>query len=153
MPGAGRKLKTTTYTVRPVFWYPKPGAAATISGYRATNIVDVTLDDLAQVGKVIDAATQSGANVIQNLDYQLKSPGAIRARALRQAAEQAKISAEAIAAGLGLKVLRVLSAEPGPAGREFRHEEESSSATFRISTADADRSRNDRHRRKCVVEG
>jgi uncharacterized protein YggE len=109
--GDGKKLKTTSYSVRPNYRYPKPGASATINGYTATNIVEVTLDDLAQVSKVIDGATQSGANVIQNLQYRLKNPGTLRARALREAAEQAKASAEAIASGLGLRVVRVLSAE------------------------------------------
>jgi uncharacterized protein YggE len=109
--GASKKLRTTTYSVRPNYQYPKPGAQPTITGYTATNLVEVTLDDLAQVSNVIDTATQSGANVIQKLQYQLKNAGAVRAQALRQAAEQAKISAEAIASGLGLKVVRVLSAE------------------------------------------
>lgn len=109
--GKGKKLKTTSYSVRPNYQSPKPGAAATITGYTATNVVEVILDDLTQVSKVIDAATQSGANLVQRLQYQLKNPGAVRAQALRDAAEQAKTNAEAIAAGLGLKVFRILSAE------------------------------------------
>jgi len=116
--GAGKKLRTTSYSVRPNVWYPKPGAAATINGYTATNIVEVTLDDLAQVGKVIDSATNQGANLIQRLQYQLKNPGAVRAQALRQAAEQAGASVAAIASGLGLKVVRVLSAEETTSGDE-----------------------------------
>ena len=39
------------------------------------------------------------------------NPSTLRGEALREAAEQAKASAEAIAAGLGLRVVRVLSAE------------------------------------------
>jgi uncharacterized protein YggE len=109
--GAGKKLRTTGYSVRPNYQYPKPGAAPTITGYTATNVVEVTLDDLTLASKVIDTATQSGANVVQKLQYQLKNPATVRAQALRQAAEQARISADAIAAGLGVKVVRVLSAE------------------------------------------
>ena len=109
--GGSKKLRTTSYSVQPNYQSPKPGAAAVISGYRATNIVEVTLDDLAQVSKVIDSATQSGANVVQKLQYRLKDPSPVRGQALREAAEQAKASAEAIASGLGLKVVRVLSAE------------------------------------------
>jgi uncharacterized protein YggE len=74
-------------------------------------VVEVTLDDLSQVSQVIDTATQSGANLVQKLQYQLKNPGSVRAQAFRQAAEQAKLSAEGIASGLGLKVVRILSAE------------------------------------------
>jgi uncharacterized protein len=109
--GGSNQLKTTSYSVRPNYQYPKPGAAAAITGYIATNVVEVTLDDLAQVSKVIDSATQSGANNIQHLQYRLKNPRAVRGQALREAAEQAKANAESIASGLGLKVVRVLSAE------------------------------------------
>ncbi len=72
--------------------------------------MEVTLDDLAQVGKIIDAATQSGANLVQSLQYKLKNPTAVRSQAFREAAEQAKTSAGAIASGLGLKVAHILSA-------------------------------------------
>jgi len=109
--GGINQLKTTNYSVRPSYQYPKPGAAAVITGYIATNVVEVTLDDLAQVSDVIDSAIQSGANNIQHLEYRLKNPRAVRGQALREAAEQAKASAESIALGLGLKVVRVLSAE------------------------------------------
>jgi uncharacterized protein YggE len=109
--GSGEKVRTTAYSVRPNVQYPKPGAAPTISGYIAINVVEVTLDDLTQVSKVIDTATQSGANVVQQLQYRLRNPNGVRAQALREAAEQAKLSAEAMAAGVGLKVVRVLSVE------------------------------------------
>ena len=60
---------------------------------------------------MIDTATQSGANLVQRLQYRLKNPNGVRAQALREAAEQAKLSAEAMAAGVGLRVVRVLSVE------------------------------------------
>jgi uncharacterized protein len=117
--GRNRKVRTTSYSVRPNFQYPKPGASPTITGYTATNVVEVTLDDLAQVSKVIDTATQSGANVVQKLQYRLKNPNAVRAQALREAAEQAKLSAEAMASGVGQKVIRVLSVEEVPPEEGF----------------------------------
>jgi uncharacterized protein len=109
--GGSSQLKTTSYSVQPNYQYPKPGAAPKVSGYVATNAVEVTLDDFALVSKVIDRALQSGATHIQDLRYGLKDPRAVHARALRQAAEEARAGAEAIATGLGLRVVRVLSAE------------------------------------------
>lgn len=119
MLGAGKKIRTTNYSVRPNYQSPKPGTAAAITGYTATNIVEITLDDLSQVSKVIDSAARSGANVIQKLEYQLKNPSAVREQALRKAAEQAKAAADAIAAGIGLKVVRVLSAEEVTPDEDF----------------------------------
>lgn len=114
--GPGKKLRTTSYSVQPNYQTAKPGSTPTISGYTATNTVEVTLDDLDLVGKVLDAATGAGANVIQRLQYELKDPSSVHAQALREAAEKAKAAAEAIAAGLGVKVLRVLSSQEEPAG-------------------------------------
>ena len=111
LAGGSGKLKTTSYSVRPNYQLLKQGAKTAIAGYTATNIVEVTLDDLAKVSNVIDSATKSGANVVQKLQYQLKDPSALHGQALRAAAEEAKAGAEAIAAGLGLKVIRVVSAE------------------------------------------
>jgi uncharacterized protein YggE len=105
------QLKTTSYSVKPDYQTPKPGATATIGGYTATNVVEATLGDLTQVGKVIDAVLQSGAKNIQKLQFALKNPQAARSQALREAAIQAKANAEAIAAGLGVHMVRVLSAE------------------------------------------
>jgi uncharacterized protein YggE len=113
------QLKTVGYSVRPNFQIPKPGASATIGSYTATNDVVVTVSDLARVGKVIDAALLSGANRVQRLQFGLKDPQAARSQALRQAATQAKASAEAIASGLGLHVVRVLSAEEYQDPEEF----------------------------------
>jgi uncharacterized protein len=123
MLAANDQLKTTSYSVRPNYLSPKPGTPARITTYTATNIVGVTLNDLTQVGKVIDAVLQSGANTIQKLEFGLKNPQAARSQALREAATQAKASVEAIAAGLGVHVLRVLSAEefePGDDGGMYK---------------------------------
>lgn len=117
--GADNQLKTTNYSVRPIYQTPKPGATPVIAGYTATGSVEVTIDNLAVIGKVIDAATQSGANNIQKLEYRLKNSRAVRSQALREAAAEAKASVEAIAAGLGLRVVRVLSAEESVPEEEF----------------------------------
>jgi hypothetical protein len=71
-------------------------------GLYGEQYVEITLDDLTQVGRVIDTATQSGTNNIQKLEYKLKNSRAVRTQALREAAAEAKASVEAIAAGLGL---------------------------------------------------
>jgi uncharacterized protein len=105
------QIKTASYSVMPSYKYPKPGTPATISGYTAKNVVEVVLDDLALVGKVIDTAIQSGVNNVQKVDFRLKNSRAVRTQALRGAAAEARANVDAMAAGLGLRVLRVLSAE------------------------------------------
>ena len=117
--GASNHLRTAKYSVRPSFRYPNPGAAPEVTGYTVTNVLQVTLDDLAQISKVIDGATQAGGNIVQALEYRLKDPRAAHGQALREAAEAARANVEAIASGLGMKVVRVLSAEQATSEDEF----------------------------------
>jgi len=120
--GGSGQLKTTSYSVRPNYQVPKAGAATVIVSYTATNSVEVTLSDLEHVGKVIDGVLASGANTVQKVEFGLKDPQTAKSQALREAATRARASAEAVAAGLGLHVVRVLSAE------EYRDPEEFSLA-------------------------
>ena len=111
--GSAAELKTVGYSVNPNYNYPKPGGQATIAGYTASNILEVRLSDIALAGKLIDVATQSGANSIQSLQFTLKDELYAQTDALRQATARARAKAEAMASALGVKVMRVLSAEEG----------------------------------------
>nr|MBA2335926.1 SIMPL domain-containing protein [Blastocatellia bacterium] len=84
--GSSADIKTISYNVSPTYRYPKEGGEPTITGYTAQNIVRITLDDLTKVGNVIDTATQSGANRVQNLQFTLKDEATVQAQALRLAA-------------------------------------------------------------------
>jgi len=107
--GANADIKTISYSVAPNYRYPKEGGEPTITGYTATNIVRVTLDDLTKVGSVIDTAAQTGSNRIQNLRFMLKDESIVQAQALREAAVKARAKAQALASALSLNIRRVLS--------------------------------------------
>lgn len=112
--GTSAEVKTSSYSLQPQYNY-RPNAKPTITGYQAMNTVEVTSADLTSTGKVIDAATGAGANNIQSVQFSVKDEGAARADALRLAAQKARASAEAMAAGLGMKlgrVLRISDSEP-----------------------------------------
>lgn len=111
--GTAAEIHTSGYSLTPNFSYPKPGGQPVLNGYTASNTVEIITNDLANVGKVIDAGTQAGANNVRGIEFQLRDETAVRAEALRQASLQARASADAMAAALGLKVLRVLAAEEG----------------------------------------
>ena len=104
-------LKTISYSLNPNYQYHPNGAEPTLTGYTATNVVQVTLDDLAKIGSVIDSAAQSGANHVQGIQFTLRDQDAVRAEALREAALRARAEAEVLAGALGLRVVRILSVE------------------------------------------
>ena len=111
--GPGADIKSTSYSLTPMYHYPKEGGTPTITGYSATNVIQVKTNELTQVGKIIDTAAQSSANRIQSLQFTLKDEQAVYIQALREAVAKARAKAEAIASALGLKIVRVLSVEEG----------------------------------------
>ena len=127
--GADANIKTIAYTLSPEYRLPKEGQKPTISGYTATNIVRVTLNNLDKVGEVIDAATQAGANRIHRVRFTLKDRRALVSEVLREAAITARSEAEALASALGLRITRVLMvAEDEPVVRPFHDVMELSAA-------------------------
>jgi uncharacterized protein len=104
-------LKTISYSLNPNYQFHPNGGEPTLQGYTALNVVQVTLDELGKIGAVIDAATESGANHVQGIQFTLRDQDAVRAEALREAALRARAEADVLAAALGLKVLRVLTVE------------------------------------------
>jgi uncharacterized protein len=111
--GPGADIKSISYSLTPVYHYPKEGGTPTITGYSATNFVQVKTNELTQVGKIIDTAAQSSANRIQSLQFTLRDEQAVYIQALREAAAKARAKAEAIGSALGLKIVRVLNVEEG----------------------------------------
>jgi uncharacterized protein len=110
--GKGDEVKTSGYALNPQYRYPQ-GGKPEIVGYTANNIVRIKTAKLDEVGKMIDAAMQAGANNINRLAFTLKDEEGARLDALKQASAKAKAKAEAIAASLGLKVVRIVSVTEG----------------------------------------
>jgi uncharacterized protein len=104
-------LRTISYSLNPNYQYHPNAGEPTIEGYTAANVVQATIDDLAKIGPVIDAAAKAGANHVQGIQFTLRDQDAVRAEALRQAAGKARAEAEVLAGALGLKVVRVLTVE------------------------------------------
>jgi hypothetical protein len=111
--GSGADIKTLSYSLNPDYQYRASGGPSTISGYSATNIVRIMVDDLSKVGLVIDTAAQAGANRLPSVQFVLRDAQSARAQALKEAALKARAEAEILAGALGLKVNRILAVEEG----------------------------------------
>lgn len=110
--GKNGSIATSQYALAPVYRY-KQGEAPELTGYKADNTVTVKTSDLPLVPKIVDTATQAGANKIAGISFTLHNDAAIRAQALAQAAQRARANAEAIANALHLHVMAVLRATTG----------------------------------------
>ena len=72
-----------------------------IVGYIAVNQVVVTTDDVALVGRVVDAGVEAGANRVTGIHFQLREPETAYHEAVRLAVQRARREAEVVAAALG----------------------------------------------------
>ena len=113
--GQKADIRTISYSLNPVYQYPKNGGKPSIDGYSAANVVEVTSGDLSNIGKLIDAAAAGGANEIRSLQFTLKDEKQVRAAALREAVLEAHANAQAMAGALGLKLGKVLLLEQSSA--------------------------------------
>jgi uncharacterized protein YggE len=114
--GAGAEVETSGYSLQPQYNY-RENQTPTIKGYEARNTVTVTLGDLTKVGTVIDAATNAGANTIDNLSFTLRRDEPARDEALAKATREALRKAQVMAQALGGRVGRILEVQEASAGR------------------------------------
>jgi uncharacterized protein YggE len=133
--GSGGQIKTSGYSLAPQYDYAN-GKPPHLSGYEASNSVIVTVDQLPLLGKVIDAATQTGATNVNGVSFTLKDSSAVRRQALTEAAAQARANAEALAKALNVQVVGLLEAEPSesPAGPRPMFAMAASVAKERVAT-------------------
>jgi uncharacterized protein YggE len=117
---AEARLRVTTggYSLDPIYAPQDPGPEGVekppvIRGYRAFNEMRVEIRALSAVGEVLDAAIAAGANRVQSVVFSLEAREAALREALERAGREARAQAEAVAASLGVRLGRVLSAHSG----------------------------------------
>ena len=76
--------------------------------YRVSNTVFITIQDLASIGDVLDAAIDAGANNIYGVDFSLADPGAVESEARAKAVADASDKAEDLAELIGVRVGAVM---------------------------------------------
>jgi len=114
---AAPDLQTSGFSLSPV-WdnRDRPDGPRGIVGYRASNRLAVRVRALENLGAILGAVAQSGANDFHGLRFGLQDPGPLTDAARREAVAEARRKAAlyAEAAGVALGPLLRLS-EPGAA--------------------------------------
>ncbi|MFW0967876.1 MAG: SIMPL domain-containing protein [Thermacetogeniaceae bacterium] len=107
------QIETNSYSLWPEYSYPKrdENKPPTISGYRCSNTLTITIYDINKVGKIIDTASAAGANKLGNIQFQKKDIGPQQREAIQKACQEAQLKAEAMASGLNVKLGSIASVE------------------------------------------
>jgi hypothetical protein len=112
---AQQQIQTSRLNLSPIFAprSPESREAPRIVAYQAANLISIRLDDLAQVGPAIDAGLKAGANQLEGVQFGLRDELPAREQALKQAVNEARRKAEAIAEALNVRLDGVLEVSEG----------------------------------------
>jgi uncharacterized protein YggE len=104
-------VRTSQYYVyfEPAGSYGLP--AESTGAYSVTNMLYITLRDISLVSQVIDAASAAGANNVYNLSFQSSKSAEAYHQALKNAVEDARATAQTLAAATGAKLGSVIRIE------------------------------------------
>ena len=112
---ASPQIRTAGYRVHPEYANPERGKAPKVTGYRASNTVQVEVRSIENIGRVIDAALGAGATNINSVGVYASNTDSARREAVRLAVTKARGEAEAAATAAGgtLGTLIELVIDPG----------------------------------------
>jgi len=112
LKGAGvaeSDLKTTGFSMYPV--YDESGSifAKNIKYYRVTNTLLITVKDISRTGDLLDLAVANGANNVNGVSFTIsdEKQQALRDDALTEAVQLARADADAVAKAAGLTITGV----------------------------------------------
>ena len=76
----------------------------TVTTYHVQNRIEITTKNLDQVGKIVDAAVQAGANQVQGIRFDIADKQELQLQALKNAVKQAHTKAEVMADAAGIVI-------------------------------------------------
>jgi uncharacterized protein YggE len=116
---AGRPIRAISFGVAPNYDYQK---GRQIIDYEARTTLEVVLQDVNALPRLLDAALGAGATDIASISFESDSANEARHRALANALTSARQDAEALAKAAGgrLGPLRSVTTSPDPYGIAMR---------------------------------
>ncbi|HVZ92857.1 MAG TPA: SIMPL domain-containing protein [Rhizomicrobium sp.] len=108
-----KNIQTSNITLQPQYAASKPGQAPRVTGYEASNTVDVAVYDLKALGPVIDALVAAGSNQIDGPSFFIADPKPFLERARKAAVEDAIAKARTLAEAAGVRLGPIQSIAEG----------------------------------------
>ena len=103
-----RDIQTSSISLNPEYRYVE-NQPPRLTGYRATNTVNVKFRDLKRTGAILDALVAEGSNQINGPNLTIDKPEAAYDEARVKAIAAGRARAELYARALGKRVVRLLS--------------------------------------------
>jgi len=107
-----RDIQTSSINLNPEYQYDQ-NRPPRLTGYRATNTVNVKFRDLKRTGSILDALVAEGANQINGPNLTVDKPDTALDEARTKAIANGRARADLYARALGMRVVRLISVSEG----------------------------------------
>jgi len=104
-----KDLKTTSFNISPRYEWYEEGSKRVLVGYEVQQSLQVKVRDLEKIGKIIEGATEFGANQVGDLQFTIDKQDELKKQARAEAIEKAKTKAKELAERLGVKLVRIIN--------------------------------------------
>lgn len=109
---AERDIQTSGINLSPQYRYAE-NQPPTITGYQASNTVNMKVRDIGELGKVLDSLVAQGANQINGPSFEVDKPDEAYDEARLAALKKAESRAKTYADAMGMRVRRIVSISEG----------------------------------------
>lgn len=132
---ADRDMQTGQLSLNPVYEYPN-NARPRLTGYQASNQLNIKVRKLDTLGKTLDAVVKGGGNTINGVSFSIDKPEQFQNDARVDAIKDAAAKAELYAKAVGYKVKRIVTIseqdyfpQPVPMMMQMRMQDSAAEAT------------------------
>jgi len=109
---AERDIQTSGISLNPQYRYAENQPPA-ITGYQASNTVNIKVRDITELGKVLDSLVAQGANQVNGPSFEVDKPDEAYDEARLAALKKAESRARTYADAIGMRVRRIVSISEG----------------------------------------
>ncbi|MGI2292802.1 SIMPL domain-containing protein [Paenibacillus sp. GXUN7292] len=102
---ARESIKTIQFLIEPQYDYMD--GKQEFRGYKVTHLLQVTLDNVTEAGRLIDMSVANGANMVTSIKFYSSEATKVQQKALIAAVRDAEAKAAAIAEALGVSLSAV----------------------------------------------
>ncbi len=106
---AAEDIRTQGISLQPVYNTPTEGTAQEVTGYRASNIVQVTVNNLDDLGALLDDVIAAGGNTISGIQFEVSGQEDLLATAREAAINDAQQKAQQLIGLLGGELGQVVT--------------------------------------------
>lgn len=114
-----KDIRTMGYNIYPQQTYSNNGGPR-VTGYQVTQAYEVKIHDLENANDVVDGVVDAGVNQVEQLQFDIDNPDALKAQAREQAISNAKQKASELESQIGIHLGKIVNFQediggyPGP---------------------------------------